>query len=390
MDRSMFSRSTVQHSTDIPPELVESRFSTLMPIVLVAFGQILVGAIASLQTADPAFIVITLLSIVVTVARLGIIAAYRHRSRSSDDAASAARWQRRYQIGSYAAATLVGALALRSFTIGNAEIAMMGNAVAFGYASGIVARGAIPPRWAFAGITLVTVPIIIGCLTHPTEPAYLCLALLVSIFYVGSFDVIRSNYEPASRQIELKRQYEEMAKFDPLTRLRNRSALAEISARIASGERIAVHYLDLDRFKAANDRYGHPAGDMLLKEVANRLNSQTSQTGLAIRLGGDEFLVTQTGITRREDAEDLADRLADAIGLPYIVGEQSIHLGVSIGFAIAPEDGTTAEDLLTHADNALYVSKRTHSDVTLVPMPPALAPNQDLRFTTPIEFERRL
>ncbi len=386
----MSPRSAAQNHSDIPPELVESRFSTLMPVILVAFGQILVGAIASLQTADPAFIIITILSVVVTIVRLIIIFAYRYRSRGSDDAESASRWQRRYQSGSYAAATLVGALALRSFTIGSAEIAMMGNAVAFGYASGIVARGAIPPRWAFAGITLVTVPIIIGCLTHPTEPAYLCLALLVSIFYVGSFEVIRSNYESTSRQIELKRQYEEMAKFDPLTRLRNRSALAEISARIACGERIAVHYLDLDRFKAANDRYGHPAGDMLLKEVANRLSSQTSETGMAIRLGGDEFLVTQANITRREDAEDLADRLADAIGLPYIVGEQSIHLGVSIGFAIAPEDGTTAETLLARADNALYVSKRTHSDLTLVPLPPALAPTQDISFATPIEFEPRV
>lgn len=384
----MFSRTAAQQHSDIPLELVESRFSTLMPIVLVAFGQILVGTIASLQTADPAFIVITILSVIVTIARLVIIFAYRRRS--SDDPASTSRWQRRYQIGSYAAATLVGALALRSFTIGSAEIAMMGNAVAFGYASGIVARGAIPPRWAFAGITLVTVPIIIGCLTHPTEPAYLCLALLVSIFYVGSFDVIRSNYESASRQIELKRQYEEMAKFDPLTRLRNRSALAEISARIANGERIAVHYLDLDRFKAANDRYGHPAGDMLLKEVANRLSAQTSQTGMAIRLGGDEFLVVQAGVPRREEAEYLADRLADAISLPYIVGEQSVHLGVSIGFAIAPEDGTTAEALLARADNALYVSKRAHNDVTLVPLPPALAPGHDLNFSTPIEFERRV
>lgn len=389
----MFSFAMLKHDNDIPndipPELTASRYSTLMPIILVAFGQISVGTIASLQTSDLAFVIITLLSVVVTAARLLIIFAYRRRSRRGQSDAAAAAWQRRYQIGSYAAATLVGALALRSFTIGNAEIAMMGNAVAFGYASGIVARGAIPPRWAFAGITLVTVPIIIGCLTHLSEPTYLCLAILVSIFYVGSFDVIRTNYELTSTQIKLKRQYEEMAKYDPLTGMRNRSALAEISKLIGGGKRVAVHYLDLDRFKAANDRYGHPVGDALLKEVAKRLKTLTGPHDMVVRLGGDEFLLIQE-IASRDAAERLAERLVRAIGTPYVIGGQAIHLGVSIGIAVAPEDGCTAEALLAQADSALYASKRTDNDFTFVPKPPALAPNHDIRFKTPIEFERRV
>jgi diguanylate cyclase (GGDEF)-like protein len=375
------------NDNDVPTELAESRFSTLMPIVLVAFGQISVGIIASLQTADPAFIVITALSIVVTAIRLAVIIAYHHRSRNS---AGVAVWQRRYQIGSYAAATLVGALALRSFTVGNAEIAMMGNAVAFGYACGVVARGAIPPRWAFAGITLVTVPIIIGCLTHVPEPTYVCMAILVSIFYVGSFDVIRTNYELTRTQIRLKRQYEEMAKYDPLTGLRNRSALTEISTLVGSGNRTAVHYLDLDRFKSANDLYGHPVGDALLKEVAKRLQVLTGVKDMAVRLGGDEFLVVQANVVAREDAERLAERLGDAIATPFVVDDQAIHLGVSIGIAMAPEDGLTAQALLARADSALYASKRAHGDFTLVPKPPSLAPSHGINLKTPIEFERRV
>lgn len=383
----MRSFAMFNNDNDIPSELVESRFSTLMPIILVAVGQISVGTIASLQTSDLAFIVITVLSVVVTAIRLVVIVAFHHRSRSS---ASIAVWQRRYQIGSYAAATLVGALALRSFTIDNAEIAMMGNAVAFGYACGVVARGAIPPCWAFAGITLVTVPIIIGCLIHIPDAAYVCMAILVSIFYVGSFDLIRNNYELTRTQIRLKRQYEEMAKYDPLTGLRNRSALAEISALVSDGNRIALHYLDLDRFKSANDLYGHPVGDALLKEVAKRLQVLTGATDMAVRLGGDEFLVMQANIAARKDAERLAERFGHAISTPYVIGDQAIHLGVSIGIAVAPEDGLTAQDLLAQADSALYASKRANGDFTLVPMPASLAPSHGINLKTSIEFERRL
>lgn len=376
---------------DCPPELVEARYSTLMPVVLVAFGQILVGTMATLETRDTAFAIITLLGVVVTAARLFIIFAYRRRfSGGTSNLARARSWQRWYQFGSYAAAALTGALAFRCFTIGSAEIAMLGNAVAFGYASGVVARGAIPPKWAFASITLVTAPIILGCLTHVTEPAYLSLAILVSVFYIGSFEIIRSNYESTANQIRLKHQYEEMAKFDPLTRLRNRSALPEITRRIAGEERLAVHYLDLDRFKAANDRYGHPAGDMLLKEVANRLNGLSGHADLAIRLGGDEFAVVQGNVATRTDVEQLAARIVRAIGMPYVVDRNPIHLGASIGFAIAPGDGRTAEALLAHADSRLYASKRALTEIAYVGRPPNLAPEGDINLPSPIEIERRM
>ncbi|MCB1414398.1 MAG: GGDEF domain-containing protein [Xanthobacteraceae bacterium] len=374
-----------------PPELVEARYSTLMPVLLVAFGQILVGTVATTRTGDTAFAVLTLLSMVTTAARFLIIFAYRRRFRGGNgDAVEARRWQGWYQSGSYAAAALVGAMAFRCFTIGNAELAMLGTTIAFGYASGVVARGAIPPKWVFASITLVTAPLILGCLMHAPEPAYLCLAVLVSVFYIGSFEIIRSNYEATITQIRLKHQYEEMAKYDPLTRLRNRSALPEITHRIAGDERLAVHYLDLDRFKAANDRYGHPAGDMLLKEVANRLNALAAPADIVIRLGGDEFAVVQGNVASRAEVELFAARLVRTIGMPYAIGRDPIHLGASIGFAIAPGDGTTAEALLAQADSRLYASKRAHADVAYIALPPTLAPARDISLSSSIEIEPRV
>jgi diguanylate cyclase (GGDEF)-like protein len=151
-----------------------------------------------------------------------------------------------------------------------------------------------------------------------------------------------------------------LAHHDPLTGVPNRSAFREqLDAALANPERapLAIFSLDLDRFKAVNDTWGHPAGDWLLRTVADRLRRCLSDADIVARFGGDEFAILQRGIKGSGEAEKLAKRIIDAIGRPYPRDGFDMHVGVSIGMAVSPDDGVDADELLTNADMALYKAK---------------------------------
>lgn len=154
-----------------------------------------------------------------------------------------------------------------------------------------------------------------------------------------------------------------LAHFDTLTDLPNRALFASrLAAALLhtsrSQERFAVLMLDLDQFKAANDTYGHGAGDALLGEVGRRLQRVVCDGGgLVARLGGDEFAVLQPIVKDESECADLACRLIKEIVRPYPVEGSDILIGTSIGIAIAPQDGRDAGALMKSADAALYRSK---------------------------------
>ena len=153
-----------------------------------------------------------------------------------------------------------------------------------------------------------------------------------------------------------------LAKFDELTGLANRAQFRErISGMLAAmherQNHLTIHLIDLDRFKAINDTLGHPIGDKLLKEVAFRLGTVIKPGDMITRFGGDEFVVLQTGIERRQDAEWLAQRLARTLKEPFEIDGHRIDIGASIGIAMAPNDGVDADELLKKADMALYAAK---------------------------------
>jgi diguanylate cyclase (GGDEF)-like protein len=152
-----------------------------------------------------------------------------------------------------------------------------------------------------------------------------------------------------------------MAQHDPLTDLPNRmlfhDRLKTALAQVKRGGMMAVHYLDLDNFKPVNDSFGHQAGDALLVSVATRIRKSVREHDTIARLGGDEFAVLQTSIRKPGDAAILAGRLLRAVADPFQVSGRDIQVGLSIGIAVAPEDGLTSDDLLIKADSALYHSK---------------------------------
>jgi len=152
-----------------------------------------------------------------------------------------------------------------------------------------------------------------------------------------------------------------MAGHDALTGLANRTRFRErlgVSlAELRRGGCLAVLCLDLDGFKAVNDSFGHPAGDALLRQVAERMQGCLRHGDMVARFGGDEFAVLQTAARQPGDADMLARRLAEALGEPYDLDGQQVVISTSTGIAVAPGDGAQVDDLIRRADLALYAAK---------------------------------
>ncbi|NJL07771.1 MAG: EAL domain-containing protein [Methylacidiphilales bacterium] len=151
-----------------------------------------------------------------------------------------------------------------------------------------------------------------------------------------------------------------MARHDLLTGLFNRAAFSEkieeAGARLRRfGETFTILLLDLDRFKQVNDTLGHLAGDMLLKQAAERLRAALRETDVLARFGGDEFAIIQVGVdSQREAAIAFSERLIACLSAPYDLGGQEVTVSVSIGIALAPEHGVEADKLIRNADLAMY------------------------------------
>ncbi len=164
----------------------------------------------------------------------------------------------------------------------------------------------------------------------------------------------------------------QLAHFDPLTGIANRhyflECLDRALKRAAAGEEtFAVLWLDLDRFKEVNDTLGHPAGDVLLKLVSERLTSAVRSGDQVARLGGDEFAILQWGAAVGEtEALALAARVCDVLSAPFSIAGQTVSIGVSIGVALAPAHGDTADGLIRNADIALYQAKSAGRGTTIV------------------------
>jgi diguanylate cyclase (GGDEF)-like protein len=169
-------------------------------------------------------------------------------------------------------------------------------------------------------------------------------------------------YRRTKEKQQADRRIHFLAHHDALTGLANRTQLIEklenaLAVLPLRGGSIAIHFIDLDRFKQVNDTLGHDGGDFLLKTVAERLRAITRVDDVVARLGGDEFVVVQTGVTGKDQAEDFARRLNAAVAAPMKLREQAIVATVSAGVALAPADGTNPERLLKSADLALYKAK---------------------------------
>ncbi|MGJ0514881.1 MAG: EAL domain-containing protein [Methylomicrobium sp.] len=176
------------------------------------------------------------------------------------------------------------------------------------------------------------------------------------LYYVGMrIDIT----DRKAREEEITR----LAFYDPLTKLPNRLLLTNrlkhcIDVEQRSGQNLALLMLDLDRFKAVNDRLGHMAGDELLQQVAERITKRLRNVDMVARLGGDEFIILLENINHPQDASRVAEEIIKELSKPFTLSQtHDVWIGASIGISLYQQHGDSLEILMDHADKALYQAK---------------------------------
>lgn len=154
-----------------------------------------------------------------------------------------------------------------------------------------------------------------------------------------------------------------LAYHDILTGLPNRALFLELGQQAMSQASRARHglallFLDLDRFKPVNDIHGHSIGDRLLLAVSERLSAAIRKSDAVARFGGDEFAILLPDLLDAATAVALARKLTESIAQPFVIAQQELHVGVSIGIALYPTDGDTLDELIHKADEAMYLAKK--------------------------------
>jgi len=168
-----------------------------------------------------------------------------------------------------------------------------------------------------------------------------------------------------------------MAHHDQLTGLANRALMLDrLKIALAGAKRgfpIAVHYIDLDKFKPINDQYGHDIGDIVLKKSAATMLHSARETDTVARIGGDEFVIIQSDVDSISGAKVLADRILENIQKTIFVEDIDLAIDASIGIAFAPWDSDNGDELLRKADMAMYRSKSSgHGQITFFSNPSLL------------------
>ncbi|MBI5132097.1 MAG: GGDEF domain-containing protein [Rhodopseudomonas palustris] len=249
---------------------------------------------------------------------------------------------------------------------GDWPLMLFAGIVIAGLSGAFVSRHAGTPRYGIALIAILAVPYTLAMVFSSVQQTYL-IGLLIPGWGLGMAALLFENYDVLLHLFLSERENKWLANYDQLTGLPNRTMLHrrfEELLRHAAGtstggaQPLTVLWLDLDGFKAANDRYGHEIGDAVLVVVAQRLRSCVRGEDLIFRVGGDEFVILLPA-TEAADSVDIAERLIARIAEPIDLGKDvPLNIGVSIGSATFPRDGQTADDLLRSADSAMYEAKR--------------------------------
>ena len=264
--------------------------------------------------------------------------------------------------------SLFAAASFACMLSGETVLAVMAAVNTAGVVGGVSSRNAPTPRYAAIVILVCCVPFAVATFLAP-YPGMHALAFIVPLWAIGMYVITLQNHTITVRMIRAERVTRKLAMTDALTGLHNRmfldEELAGLCRKVDGGPEtgFTVLCLDLDGFKAVNDRYGHRAGDILLKAVAGRIMNAIRLQDHACRNGGDEFTVLLPGIGR-DEATFVARRIISSISRPFDIGhDDKAWIGVSIGSAFAPDDGTDPQALQAAADAALYAAKQAGKGV---------------------------
>lgn len=272
-----------------------------------------------------------------------------------------------YELGAFTYSGLLGAMAALSVWYdvdGSAQLLLIGTSI--GYGTGIAARNAGRPSISIGQMLLVFTPLV-AALWHSGGLAQRVLAGCIVMCWLGMisitlhvFRTLRDSVAAAETSARLADKMQHLARTDVVTGLHNRAGLNHylieyLSAR-REHEKLALFWLDLDKFKDINDALGHQTGDKVLCEVAQRLRSQIKPGNVLGRFGGDEFVLACEVRDRRE-VETIALALLGEINRSMRIETDRLEIGCSMGIAMLPDDGNDVETLFQCADLALYNAK---------------------------------
>jgi diguanylate cyclase (GGDEF)-like protein len=272
-----------------------------------------------------------------------------------------------YEIGAFSYALLAGivaALTLLDPATGHAQTLMVTYALVYGV--GISARNAGRPVIAIGQLLLSALPIMVVSLMVGELVFYVLAGTMVFVILgvmsitFNVFRTLREQIIAAEASALMAERMRALARTDVVTGLANRAGLnhdmAAMLMALPQGGKLAMFWLDLDRFKEINDTLGHPIGDKVLAEIGSRLRAITPEGACLARFGGDEFIVV-TQVADRTESERLARAVNDAIGRPTRIEGQRIDTSASMGVALLPDDGPDIDTLMQGADLALYHAK---------------------------------
>jgi diguanylate cyclase (GGDEF)-like protein len=343
--------------------LVKSLYSSPQNLVIGAVATVSAAAVAAwLSNSFWLWVAAAVLAIVATVRIVAALGLSPDADRNSTTLLEVT-----YEIGAFSYALALGVTAAYTIYVDSlAQVQVLMVANALGYGVGVTARNAGRPTIAIGQLTFSCLPIaIIGFVTM--EPAYVALSATILLLIPAQsliarriFSELRDSVASANANAELAAKMEELARTDVVTGLANRAGLnhamlEELMAADAD-TRLALVWIDLDRFKEVNDLLGHPVGDRVLNEVGRRLDAIVPAGSTVARFGGDEFIVFGP-VPDPQAAELLASEIHAEIMRPFRLDGERLEVRASLGVALSPDNGIDADTLMQSADLALYHAK---------------------------------
>lgn len=352
--------------------LVETLYT--QPFSLIVANVVGVGsaAVASTQTGWPVLYGLTAMLAAVSVIRCWLAQALPRLGHRRPRLLELV-----FELGAFHYAAILGtiaALCLYHNAAPAVQLLVCCNAIGFGAA--VPARNSGRPLIAVGQLLLSTLPVALALLIRPDLPSRalgVCVLLLVpgmTSIVRQLHQLLRKSIDAADTSARLAERMQLLARTDVVTGLLNRAGLnhelIERAAHLPQGEKLALLWFDLDRFKDVNDTLGHQVGDRVLAEVGQRLAELAPPEAAIARFGGDEFIIV-CSVSEARQGEQLAYALLAAVTAPMRLEDGSgewrespgirVLVGTSIGIALMPDDAPDTETLMQHADLALYNAK---------------------------------
>lgn len=346
---------------DIKVELIKSLLSSLPQAASISATSACGAAVLALRSGSPVDQVLAFALTVIGIYRVAVLVAYRYRRNADLTSSSATQWLSWQAIGLLAQAAVLGFQSLHAFMSGDTAAALLSLGFVMAFCGGACARLSVVPWIPVATSLLLLLPTIVGAVLNSEAPIVLAGIFLVAFIAAMTEATFYLHRLVVDRLLAL-REASHRASYDGLTGLPNRATfhrhLAAACRRMEAEDRdFAVLYLDLDSFKAINDRLGHAAGDDVLTEVARRLSDTVGPDDLACRLGGDEFAILIGLVSTEHAVAELVGRLSATIMRPISTAQGQVFVGASIGSVFSSTGASNSEELLKAADRAMYAEK---------------------------------